>query len=60
MRGNCESLDDYQNVSRLGRKTKIPKKQQTILWSIFHRVREKLSARGLITSRNFSPNWPPR
>jgi hypothetical protein len=44
-----ESLDDYQNVSRLGRKTKIPKKQQTILWSIFQRVRDKLSAHGLIT-----------
>ena len=44
-----QSLDDYQNVSRLGRKTKIPKKQQTILWSIFQRVRDKLSAHGLIT-----------
>src|SRR5204863_896921 len=38
-----QTLDDYQNVSRLGRKTKIPKKQQTILWSIFQRVRDKLS-----------------
>jgi superfamily I DNA/RNA helicase/mRNA-degrading endonuclease RelE of RelBE toxin-antitoxin system len=44
-----QSLNNYQNVSRLGRKTKIPKKQQTILWSIFQRVRDKLSARGLIT-----------
>ena len=44
-----QNLDDYQNVSRLGRKTKIPKKQQTVLWSIFQRVRDKLSARGLIT-----------
>jgi superfamily I DNA/RNA helicase len=38
-----------ENVSRLGRKTKIPKKQQAILWSIFQKVREKLVARGLIT-----------
>jgi hypothetical protein len=44
-----DSLEAYRNVSRLGRKTKIPKKQQAILWSIFERVREKLSARGLIT-----------
>jgi hypothetical protein len=44
------SLEAYRNVSRLGRKTKIPKKQQAILWSIFERVREKLSARGLITT----------
>jgi superfamily I DNA/RNA helicase/mRNA-degrading endonuclease RelE of RelBE toxin-antitoxin system len=45
-----DSLNAYQNVSRLGRRTKIPKKQQAILWSIFERVREKLSARGLITT----------
>ena len=45
-----DSLDAYRNVSRLGRKTTIPKKQQAILWSIFERVREKLSARGLITT----------
>ena len=43
------SADAYANVSRLGRKTKIPKKQQAILWSIFQKVREKLVARGLIT-----------
>jgi hypothetical protein len=45
-----DSLEAYQNVSRLGRKTKIPKRQQAILWSIFQHVREKLSARGLITT----------
>lgn len=45
-----DSLEAYQNVSRLGRKTKIPKKQQGILWSIFKQVREKLSTRGLITT----------
>lgn len=45
-----DSLDAYRNVSRLGRKTRIPKKQQAILWSIFERVREKLSARELITT----------
>jgi len=45
-----DSLDAYHNVSRLGRKTTIPKKQQVILWSIFERLREKLSTRGLITT----------
>ena len=45
-----DSLEAYQNVSRLGRKTKIPKKQQEILWSIFERVKGKLSARGLVTT----------
>jgi hypothetical protein len=46
----ADSLEAYQNVSRLGRKTKIPKKQQGILWSIFKQVRERLSGRGLITT----------
>src|SRR5439155_23211005 len=45
-----DSLEAYGNVSRLGRKTRIPKKQQAILWSIFQRVREKLATRGLITT----------
>jgi superfamily I DNA/RNA helicase len=45
-----DSLDAYRSVSRLGRKTTIPKKQQAILWSIFERLREKLAARGLITT----------
>src|SRR5262249_7290576 len=44
-----KDLQAYQNVSRLGRKTKIPKKQQTILWKIFDRVRSKIAARGLIS-----------
>lgn len=43
------SLEAYQNVSRLGRKTKIPPKQQAVLWSIFKRVQEKLAKGGLIT-----------
>src|SRR5438132_1236140 len=42
-----DSADAYANVSRLGRKTKIPKKQQAILWSIFEKVREKLSSQSL-------------
>jgi len=45
-----ENADAYANVSRLGRKTRIPKKQQTILWSIFQKVREGLAKRRLITT----------
>ncbi|MBA3352747.1 MAG: DEAD/DEAH box helicase, partial [Blastocatellia bacterium] len=44
-----DSEEAYANVSRLGRKTKIPKKQQTVLWSIFQRVRDGQKSRGLIT-----------
>lgn len=39
----------YAEVSRLGRKTKIPRKQQTVLWSIFERVIGDLNKRSLIT-----------
>jgi hypothetical protein len=45
-----KSADAYANVSRLGRKTTIPKKQQTILWSILQRVINGLNDRGLITT----------
>ena len=40
----------HTHVSRLGRKTTIPKKQQAILWSFFDRVRSALSAGGLLTT----------
>jgi superfamily I DNA/RNA helicase len=45
-----KSADGYANVSRLGRKTKVPKKQQAILWSIFQRVTDGLKDRELITT----------
>ncbi len=45
-----DAEEAYANVSRLGRKTKIPKKQQTILWSIFQRVIDELKDRELITT----------
>ena len=45
-----DSAEGYANVSRLGRKTRIPKKQQTILWSIFQRVKDALKSKGLITT----------
>ena len=45
-----DNLEAYGKVSRLGRKTTIPKKQQAILWSIFERVRSALSAQGLMTT----------
>lgn len=40
----------YRDVSRLGRKTRLPEAQRTMLWSIYGKVRETLKARGLITS----------
>jgi mRNA-degrading endonuclease RelE of RelBE toxin-antitoxin system len=45
------SWEDYRDVVRLGRKTRIGGKQREILWSIFERVRAGLAERRAIT-------WP--
>jgi mRNA-degrading endonuclease RelE of RelBE toxin-antitoxin system len=39
----------YRDVSRLGRKTRLPEAQRKMLWAIFERVRSDLKSRGLIT-----------
>ena len=44
-----ESWDDYRDVVRLGRKTRLPEAQRTILWSIFERVRIELRKQKLLT-----------
>ena len=44
-----ESWEAYRDVARLGRKTRLPEAQRTVLWSIFERVRAGLKARKLIT-----------
>src|SRR6202030_1370524 len=43
--------EDYRDVARLGRKTRIGGKQREILWSIFERVRAGLGERKAVT-------WP--
>ncbi|MBZ0130583.1 MAG: UvrD-helicase domain-containing protein [Rhodobacteraceae bacterium] len=45
------SWDEYRDVSRLGRKTRIGGKQREILWAIFERVRAGLAERRVAT-------WP--
>ena len=45
------SWEDYRDVARLGRKTRIGGKQREILWSIFERVRAGLAERNAVT-------WP--
>lgn len=44
------SWEEYRDVRRLGRKTRLPEKQRIILWDIFSQVRDELKNRGLITS----------
>lgn len=41
--------DAYRDVVRLGRKTRLPEAQRTVLWSIFERVRTGLKERNLVT-----------
>lgn len=44
-----EKWEDYKNVVRLGRKTKLLEEQRKILWSIFGKVKNYLSENGLFT-----------
>ncbi|HKO44858.1 MAG TPA: UvrD-helicase domain-containing protein [Pyrinomonadaceae bacterium] len=44
-----ETWDDYRDVARLGRKTRLPEKQRALLWSIFEKVRVELKKRNVIT-----------
>jgi superfamily I DNA/RNA helicase len=44
-----ENWEAYRDVVRLGRKTRLPEAQRTVLWSIFERVRAGLQSRKLIT-----------
>jgi hypothetical protein len=43
------SWDEYRDVARLGRKTRLPEKQREVLWAIFEQLRVGLHDRGLIT-----------
>lgn len=43
------SWEQYRDVARLGRKTRLPEKQRETVWSIFEAVRSQLEERGLVT-----------
>lgn len=44
-----ENWEEYRDVARLGRKTRLPEPQRVTLWAIFDRVRSGLKAKNLIT-----------
>ena len=44
-----ESWEDYRNVMRLGRKTRLAEPHRAVLWSIFAKVRDALAERELLT-----------
>jgi len=43
------SWEEYRNVQRLGRKTRLPEKQRAVLWKIFDQVQKELLKRGWAT-----------
>jgi superfamily I DNA/RNA helicase/mRNA-degrading endonuclease RelE of RelBE toxin-antitoxin system len=45
-----DSWEAYRDVRRLGRRTRLPERQRALLWSIFERVRQRLSEQEMVTS----------
>lgn len=44
-----DTWEAYRDVVRLGRKTRLPEKKRTVLWSIFDRVRSSLKSNNQLT-----------
>ena len=44
-----DTWESYRDVTRLGRKTRLPVTQRAILWSLFEQVRAGLASRNMIT-----------
>ena len=44
-----DTWEAYRDVARLGRKTRLGENQRAILWSIYERVRSRLTSEGLMT-----------
>ena len=46
---HLDTWESYRDVTRLGRKTRLPEAQRLVLWEIFQRVRAGLQERALLT-----------
>jgi mRNA-degrading endonuclease RelE of RelBE toxin-antitoxin system len=44
-----KSWEEYRDVKRLGRRTRLPEKQRTVLWSVFDEVKAYLQQQGQVT-----------
>ena len=44
-----KTWEEYRDVKRLGRKTRLPEQKRAILWSIFEKVNEQLKTDQLLT-----------
>jgi len=53
------SWEAYRDVTRLGRKTRLPESQRRQLWSIFEKVRSELAARNLLTTAELFSELAP-
>ena len=47
---HLETWESYRDVTRLGRKTRLPEPQRLLLWSIFDLVRSRLKTANLVTN----------
>jgi len=52
--------EDYRDVRRLGRKTRLPEQQRAALWTVFSHVRAQLKDRGLVTYSEIFSKLAPR
>jgi len=43
------SWEEYRDVKRLGRKTRLPEQRRALLWTIFHEVKTSLRQQGQVT-----------
>jgi len=41
--------EEYRDVKRLGRKTRLPEARREVLWRIFEKVRSRMSKEGVVT-----------
>ena len=44
-----KTWEEYRDVQRLGRKTRLAETQRKVLWTVFAQVRDALSSEGLLT-----------
>ena len=44
-----QSWEEYRNVKRLGRKTRLPEQRRAVLWSVFDDVKARLRQQGKVT-----------
>ncbi len=46
---HVQTWEDYRDVKRLGRKTRLPEQQRLILWEVYEKVRRSLQEKGMQT-----------